>query len=58
MPGSVVLDTRPGRDDDIGKEVAGMVPEGQVCWDDWVCEMLDRLADRVSVVLDLREERP
>jgi len=31
------------------------VPEGQVVWDDWVKEILDRYAGRVTVALDLRE---
>ncbi|MDD1684331.1 MAG: DUF2117 domain-containing protein [Methanoregula sp.] len=57
-PGSVVLDTRPGRDDDIGREIAGMVPEVPVRWDDWVQEVLARLAGRVSIALDLREDTP
>ena len=57
-PGSLVLDTRPGRDDDIGREVARMVPLSPVCWDDWVREVLDRLAGRVSIALDLREVSP
>jgi hypothetical protein len=54
-PGSVVLDTRPARDDDIGMEMKRTVPEGQVVWDDWVKEILDRYAGRVTVALDLRE---
>lgn len=58
VPGSLILDTRPGRDDDIGREVAGMVPSSPVQWDDWVREVLARLAGRVSVALDLREDRP
>ena len=54
-PGSLVLDTRPARDDDTGREIAGTVPEGDVVWEDWVREVLDRYAGRVAVVLDLRE---
>jgi hypothetical protein len=54
-PGSLVLDTRPERDDDAGAEIAQSVPEGPVCWDDWVQGVLDRYAGRVTVVLDLRE---
>ncbi len=54
-PGSVVLDTRPARDDDIGREVAGMVPEDPVCWDDWIRHVLAGTAGRVSIVLDVRE---
>jgi hypothetical protein len=54
-PGSIVLDTRPARDDDIGREVAGMVPGDPVVWDDWVRQVLAALADRVSIALDLRE---
>jgi hypothetical protein len=57
-PGSLILDTRPGRDDDIGREVAGMVPLSPVRWDDWVQKVLGRLAGRVSIALDLREDMP
>jgi len=53
-PGSVVLDTRPERDDDVGLEIAASVPECVVCWDDWVQGVLERYAGRVRVVLDLR----
>jgi hypothetical protein len=55
-PGSFILDTRPGRDDDIGREVEGMVPLSPVRWDDWVQKVLTRLAGRVSIALDLRED--
>ncbi len=54
-PGSLVLDTRPERDDDVGAEIAKSVPEGSVCWDDWVLTVLERFAGRVTVALDLRE---
>ena len=57
-PGSVVLDTRPERDDDVGAEVAGLVPEEPVDWADWVEGVIGRLGGRVKVVLDLREARP
>lgn len=57
-PGSLVLDTRPGRDDDIGREVEMMVPLSPVCWDDWVQEVLACLAGRISIALDLREVSP
>lgn len=56
--GSLVLDTRPERDDDVGAEIAAHVPEWPVCWDTWVQEMVVRYASRVTVVLDLREPRP
>jgi len=57
-PASVILDTRPDRDDDVGREVVRMVPKEPVCWDDWVREVLGRFAGRVSIVLDLREVSP
>ncbi len=57
-PGSLVLDTRPFRDDDVGREIAGTVPGGEVIWEDWVQEVLDRFTGRVAVVLDLREPVP
>jgi hypothetical protein len=57
-PGSVVLETRPERDDDVGSEIAASVSEYAVCWDDWVQDVLERFAGRVTVTLDLREVRP
>jgi hypothetical protein len=57
-PGSLVIDTRPERDDDIGAKIAASVPEGPVCWDEWVQGILDRYAGQVTVVLDLREPLP
>ncbi|NLD57212.1 MAG: DUF2117 domain-containing protein [Methanomicrobiales archaeon] len=57
-PGSVIVDTRPERDDDVGVEIAAMVVAGDACWDDWVGDVLDRFSSRVTVVLDLREARP
>jgi hypothetical protein len=57
-PGSLVIDTRPERDDDIGARIAASVPEGPVCWDGWVQGILDRYAGLVTVVLDLRESLP
>lgn len=57
-PGSLVIDTRPERDDDVGAQIAASVPEGPVCWDDWVQGILDRYAGLVTVVLDLREPLP
>lgn len=57
-PGSVILDTRPERDDDVGTEVAAIVPEGEVCWEDWVGDVMVRLSGRITVIIDLRGERP
>jgi hypothetical protein len=58
VPGSLVLDTRPERDDDLGAEIAKTVAEGTVCWEEWMQEVLDRFAGRFTTVLDLREDRP
>jgi hypothetical protein len=57
-PGSLILDTRPERDDDVGAAISASVPEGPVCWDDWAQKILDHYAGRVTVVLDLREPSP
>jgi hypothetical protein len=56
--GSVVIVTRPERDDDVGAEIAAMVVAGETCWDDWIQEVLDRFGSRITVVLDLREAVP
>ncbi len=55
-PGSVVAEVLGERDDDVGKEIAGKVPDVQVFWDEWVQEILKYLNKRVRVVVDLREE--
>lgn len=57
-PGSVVIDTRPERDDDVGAEIAAGVAAGDTCWENWIQEVLDRFGSRITVVLDLREARP
>ncbi len=57
-PGSVILDTRPERDDDVGAEVGRRVPEGPSDWDDWVQAIIGHLGNRAKIVLDLREARP
>jgi hypothetical protein len=55
-PGSVVIEALGERDDDIGKEIAGKVPDVQVVWDEWVQGILAYLNNRVRVVIDLRED--
>lgn len=57
-PGSVILDTRPERDDDTGAEIAGLVPDTPVCWDDFVRDVIGRFFGRAAIVLDLREPSP
>ena len=54
-PGSVVLETRRERDDDLGKEISSMIGPGPVVWDDWVKEVVGRFGERVRVVIDRRE---
>jgi hypothetical protein len=54
-PGSVVAEVVGERDDDVGREIAGKVPDVQVVWDEWVQEILVYLSKRVRVVIDERE---
>jgi hypothetical protein len=54
--GSVVAEVLGERDDDVGKEIAGKVPDVQVVWDVWVQEILAYLDKRVRVVIDQRED--
>lgn len=49
-PGSVVLEAVRERDDDLGIEIAGMVPGDPVVWDDWVEQIVRELGSRVKVV--------
>jgi len=53
-PGSVVLEAVGERDDDLGREVAGMVGKGPVLWADWTAGVTRRLGSRVRVVIDTR----
>ncbi len=54
-PGSVVAEVLHERDDDVGQEIAGKVPDVQVFWDEWVQEILKYLNRRVRVVVDMRK---
>ncbi len=47
--GSVLVEVLEERDDDLGREIAGLLSNGEICWREWVEEMLDRLGDRVRV---------
>lgn len=49
-PGSVVLQTTRERDDELGIEIAGKVPDHPVNWDEWVGKIIAELGDRVRVV--------
>lgn len=49
-PGSVVLQTTRERDDELGIEIAGNVPDHPVNWDEWVGKIVAELGDRVRVV--------
>jgi hypothetical protein len=54
--GSVVAEVLGERDDDVGREIAGKVPDVQVFWDEWVQGILAYLNKRVRLVIDLRED--
>jgi hypothetical protein len=54
--GSVVLFVCDGRDDDLGVEVARLIPEGPVDWGRWVCTVLSAFENRVRLAADLRED--
>ncbi len=54
--GSVVAEVQGERDDDVGREIAGKVPDVQVFWDEWVQGILAYLNKRVRLVVDLRED--
>ncbi len=49
-PGSVVARAVRERDDDIGIEIRGMVPEKTAAWDDVVERLIRYLGDRVEIV--------
>ncbi|MDD4255196.1 MAG: DUF2117 domain-containing protein [Methanofollis sp.] len=54
--GSVVLAVTTGRDDEVGLEIAGTVPDGKTDWDKWVSEALRTVEGRAEIVLDQRRQ--
>ena len=55
-PGSLVLEVQGERDDDVGKEVARMVPDAPVFWNEWVDEIVRYLDRRMFIRNDMRED--
>lgn len=54
-PGSVIVRTTSGTDDQVGLEIAASLPEGsQICWNDLVTSLLERFSGSIRVVRDLR----
>ena len=47
--GSVVVEAVGERDDDIGREIASRIPKEEICWREWVEEMLEMFRDRIRV---------
>jgi hypothetical protein len=52
-PGSVIVQVDPGTDDRVGRELAEQVTYDPIRWDEWVEEMLHRLAGRARNVRKL-----
>lgn len=48
--GSVVVEVVEGRDDEVGRELAAMTPEGPVAWSDWIARALAFLGNRCRVI--------
>lgn len=54
-PGSVIVRTISGTDDQIGREIAASLPQGdQVCWDELVASMLEAFSSSIVLWRDLR----
>lgn len=54
-PGSVIVRTISGTDDQVGLEIAALLPEGdQICWDELVISLLKQFSGSIRVVRDLR----
>ena len=49
-PGSVILEVVSGRDDDLGREIAGMVSGCPVQWEDWLRAVLLWAGGRAVVI--------
>jgi hypothetical protein len=52
--GSVVIAVTTGRDDEVGREIAGTVRDGDIEWDEWVTGALGMVDGRAEITLDLR----
>lgn len=52
--GSVVLAVTTGRDDEVGREIAGTVQDGDTRWSEWVARALRIVEGRARIVLDQR----
>jgi hypothetical protein len=48
--GSVILHVCEGRDDDLGREVAAMIPDKEVVWEAWVDQVLAYMKGRVRIL--------
>ncbi|RQD83941.1 MAG: DUF2117 domain-containing protein [Methanocalculus sp. MSAO_Arc2] len=54
-PGSVIVQTISETDDELGREVASVLPDrGDLSWDETVSSLLDRFFGRIRMVRDLR----
>ncbi len=54
-PGSVVAHVISGTDDDVGREIAGMIPrDEELCWDRLVWDILCTYSGTIRIVRDLR----
>lgn len=49
-PGSVIVLVTSGRDDELGREIAGNIPHGPVEWDNWVNTQVSLISDRGTVI--------
>lgn len=54
-PGSVVCEALGERDDDVGKEVAGMAGDGPADWSAWVASVVAALGSRIRIAVDTRD---
>lgn len=54
--GSVVLAVTAGRDDEVGRKIAGTVPDREVRWSEWVAGAIESVQDRTEIALDLRKQ--
>ncbi|HUK93157.1 MAG TPA: DUF2117 domain-containing protein [Methanomicrobiales archaeon] len=50
FPGSVVVEVLEGRDDEAGRDLAGIAGGSPVVWSEWVARALGLLGDRCRVV--------
>lgn len=53
-PGSIIVEVREGRDDELGREVAKSLSGDLVQWDEWTSQAKERLKGRTRILKEVK----